>query len=313
MRSPGLSVQRALRSVLARVALAALLAHAGAAWAYFSPSQSSASAVHARAASSTNQANRKDAAPGAGRSVTRRPAAKTAPARASAPVITATGPGPGQSGYVHYFVIDTPDGEHETQIGIEMPDGMIAWSFPELGVVVSPFISSGEMTVNGRRYAVKHLYGIRPFPDNASMRALQKDLVNRVVLWVDDGTPYCNTTARSNELCHSCLGFVMRILYPSRAGFLVDLPRDFMGASSGMYITTEDLLLYHAGLHDNRSRQGKLNRIERLAIPQRLRDDLIELVNAMEPDTTGGSVAADTKKKDPGKKRAGTRPDTRIR
>lgn len=289
-----------LRGLPARVALAVLLAHAGAGWAYFAPSHSSASTVHARAAFSANQANRKDAAPGAGKSTIRRPAAKPAPARASAPVMTATGPGPGQSGYVHYFVIDTPDGERETQIGIEMPDGMIAWSFPERGVVVSPFIASGEMTVNGRRYAVQHLYGIRPFPDNASMRALQKDLVSRVIPWVDDDTPYCNQIERSNELCLSCLGFVMRILYPSRTGFLVDLPRDFRGAASGMYITTEDLLLYQAGLHDNRSRQGKLNRIERLAIPQRLRDDLIELVNAMEPDGNGGSAA-------------GTRPDTRIR
>jgi hypothetical protein len=308
-----LSIRSCLRSVPARVALAALLAHAGAAWSFFAPSQPSASAVPARAAFSTNQANRKEAAPGAQKSAARRPAAKSAPTRASAPVITATGPAPGQSGYVHYFVIDMPDGEHETQIGIEMPDGMIAWSFPELGVVVSPFIASGEMTVNGRNYAVKHLYGIRPFPGNASMRALQKDLVNRVIPWVEDATPYCNQAARSNELCLSCLGFVMQILYPSRAGFLVDLPRDFRRAASGLYVTTEDLLLYQAGLHDIRSRQGRLNRIERLAIPQRLREDLIELVQAMEPDGNGGSVDADAKKKDPGKKRAGTRPDTRIR
>lgn len=308
-----LFARRALRGVPVHAALAVLLAHAGAAGAYFAPSQSSASAVHARAAFSTNQANRKDAAPGAGKSAARRPAAKTAPTRASAPVITATGPAPGQSGYVHYFVIDMPDGERETQIGIEMPDGMIAWSFPELGVVVSPFIASGAMTVNGRNYAVKHLYGIRPFPDNASMRALQKDLVNRVIPWVEDATPYCNQTARSNELCLSCLGFVMRILYPSHAGFLVALPADFRRAASGLYITTEDLLLYQAGLHEFRSRQGKLTRIERLALPQRLREDLIELVKAMEPDGDGGSAAADAKKKDPGKKRAGTRPDTRIR
>lgn len=300
----------AVRRVPARLALAVLLAHASAAWAHFAPSLPSASIVHARAAFSTNQASRKDTAFGADKFIIRRPASKSAPSRGTAPVVTVAAPGPGQSGYVHYFVIDMPDGERETQIGIEMPDGMIAWSFPELGVVVSPFIASGEMAVNGRNYSVQHLYGIRPFPDTASMRALQKDLVNRVIPWVEDATPYCNQTARSNELCLSCLGFAMQILYPSRAGFLVALPTDFRRAASGLYITTEDLLLYQAGLHGLSSRQARLNRIERLAIPQRLREDLIELVRAMEPD---GEVTPATKKKDSGKKRAGTRSDTSVR
>ena len=225
--------------------------------------------------------------------------------RASKPVIATTTTGPGQSGYVHYFVIETPDGERETQIGIELPDGRIAWSFPELGVVVSPFIASGQLPVNGRSYTVRHQFGLRPFPDDESMLALQNALVGRVISWVEDETPYCNLTARSNQLCLSCLGFVMRVLYPSRSGAMASLPPDFESSSPGLYITTEDLLLYLTGLHGARTKEARLSRIDGLALPSTLREELIQLASSMDP----GDSAVPTKA--PRKKRTGVRSYTK--
>jgi len=226
--------------------------------------------------------------------------------RASKPVVATTTTGPGQSGYVHYFVIETPEGERETQIGIELPDGRIAWSFPELGVVVSPFIASGQLPVNGRSYTVQHQFGLRPFPDEESMLALQSELLGRVIPWVEDATPYCNLTARSNQLCLSCLGFVMRVLYPSRSGVRAALPADFESAGSGMYITTEDLLLYLTGLHGARSREAQLRRIDGLVIPQSLREELVQLAHSLDPGDSAGAAP-----KPPGKKRTGVRSYTK--
>ena len=75
--------------------------------------------------------------------------ADTLAARASAPVVTVSKTGPGQAGYVHYFAVTTPDGERESQIGIELEDERIAWAFPDLGVIVSRFIGEGSVIVNG--------------------------------------------------------------------------------------------------------------------------------------------------------------------
>lgn len=228
--------------------------------------------------------------------------------RSRRPVVTVTTTGPGQAGFVHYFVIDTPDGERETQIGIELPDERIAWSFPELGVVVSPFIESGQVDVNGRSYPVQHLYGIRPFPDEASMRVLQREISARVAPWIDDATPYCNQAAPSDHLCLSCLGFVMRILFPPRSGAFPSLPSDFEGSGAGLYFTTEDLLLYLTGLQGMRSRAARLRRINALPLPQNLKTDLVELVDAMDPPNHAGSEK-------PGYGQAasgGTKPDARA-
>src|SRR2546421_12830544 len=57
--------------------------------------------------------------------------------RANSPIVTVSSTAPDQAGYIHYFVITGPDGEPESQIGIELPGDRIAWSFPELGVVIS--------------------------------------------------------------------------------------------------------------------------------------------------------------------------------
>jgi len=92
---------------------------------------------------------------------------------------------------VHYFLITHPDGELEYQVGIELEDQRIAWSFPDIGVSVSEFAKTATVQAGGKRYKVEHLHGIRPFNDDAQMRALQKDLPRRVAYWVDDNTRYC--------------------------------------------------------------------------------------------------------------------------
>jgi len=78
------------------------------------------------------------------------------------------------------------------KLHVELPDGRIAWSFPDVGVSVAPFIQSGPLEMNGRLYTVQHLYGLRPFPDDETMLALQRSLWDRVIPWVEGATPYCN-------------------------------------------------------------------------------------------------------------------------
>jgi hypothetical protein len=221
-----------------------------------------------------------------------RQAAKPAVARASMPVVIAATTGAGQAGYVHYFVIDMPDGSKETLVGMELPDGRIAWSFPEVGAAVSPFIESGEIEVNGRVYGLQHLYGIRPFPDEEAMRVLQKELVNRVIPWIEDGTPYCNPTVQPKYLCASCLGFVLRLLFPGRSPAYPALPADFRSAGVDPYYTTDDLLLYLTGLHALATPEARIKRIEGLALPQHLREELLQLAKSLESGDPTGSAAA---------------------
>src|SRR5688500_346079 len=110
---------------------------------------------------------------------------RAAPSPEAPPVVTVPGTGPGQAGYIHYFVITGPDGEPESHVGIEMHDERIAWSFPEMGVVVAPFIRSGQITANGKSFEVEHLYGLRPLRDEGSLRALQRELPARVAWWIN--------------------------------------------------------------------------------------------------------------------------------
>ena len=74
-----------------------------------------------------------------------------------------TAPGTDQAGYIHYWVITAPDGEQEIQVGVELADQRIAWSFPEIGVQVRSFIASGEVNARDKIFRVQHLYGLRPF------------------------------------------------------------------------------------------------------------------------------------------------------
>src|SRR5690349_7250313 len=90
--------------------------------------------------------------------------------------VVSTSVAPGQSGYVHYFVLEHPDGSLEGHVGIELQDQRIAWSFPDAGVIVSPFIALGPLQIGDKIFKIQHLYGIRPFNDDRSMQTLRNDL-----------------------------------------------------------------------------------------------------------------------------------------
>lgn len=248
-------------------ALVALLACAGGALAY------NANTLSGSTLASPGTQKRPFATP--------RPAASSAsPAlRTRAPVTTATRTGPGQAGYVHYFLITHPDGELESQVGVELPGERIAWSFPELGVVVSEFVKSGSISANGKTFEVEHLYGIRPFLDDDSMRELQRELPARVARWADKRTPYCEEDDPWHAGCLSCLGFVLRVLYPGAAPEQFDLPPDFKAARRNAY-TTENFLLYLAGVRRDVSRAAKVKRIQALAVPPEMREELMRLAGA---------------------------------
>lgn len=200
-----------------------------------------------------------------------------APARPIDPVIV-SGTAPGQAGYVHYFVITGPDGEPESQIGIELPEDRIVWSFPEIGVVVMPFIKSGLIRANGKSFEVEHLYGLRPFRDDEPLRVLQRTLPERTRWWVDEKIPYCDEERPSNRLCVSCLGFVLRVLFPGTSPTLPALPADFRSVRKNIY-TTEDLLLYLAHVRGDISRDARLKRIASLNVPESLREQLARIAS----------------------------------
>jgi hypothetical protein len=232
--------------------------------------------------------------------------------RSAAPVMLATRTGEGQAGYVHFFLIKYPDDTAETQIGIELPDQSIAWSFPGLGVMASPFIESGILHEDGKPYEVQHLYGIRPFPDEASMRVLQRELAGRIAPYIDHETPYCYLRSRTDPFCLSCLDFVARVLFPGHFPDFPNLPRDFERTTSSPQYSTEDLLLYFLGLHDLPTRAARFNRLEQLALPENLRADASRLIELMEPDDTAVAADAGRAPATAGKDRRGTKPSGKI-
>lgn len=237
--------------------------------------------------------------------------------RAERAVHTAAGTGAGQSGYVHYFLLRTPDDELEIQVGIEMPDQAIAWSFPGLGVAISPFVEAGVIAAGGKEYEIWHLYGIRPFADDAPMAALRKELVARVNRRIRAKTPYCENDGPHMN-CMSCLGFVLRVLFPGRTSDYPDLPREFLRAGTASRYTTEDLLLYLTGMLDLPTREARLQRIARLALPGGLREDVEELVysrTAMQaaPRANAGASGSVQKRPDAGSAKVGARASQRRR
>ncbi len=195
--------------------------------------------------------------------------------RATSAVVAVNGTAPGQAGYVHFFIVRAAGGtEWETQVGIEMPDQRIAWSFFEVGVVVSPFVESGLMPANRKQIEFQYLYGVRPFPDEASMQALRSELEARVLPYAEAETPYCTVRGPSDAPCLSCLSFVMRMLFPGATP-------DHVLAQKMIY-NTDDLLLYLAGLHGLRDRAARLQRIDELALPVDVREDVVRLVNTVD-------------------------------
>jgi len=210
-------------------------------------------------------------------------------ARSAEPPEIVDGSRAGQAGYVHFFLLDTPEGDDDIQVGIELADGRIAWSFPDMGASVVPFIRSGSIEVAGRSYGVRHLYGLRPFPDAESMAALRAALWERVSPLVEGETPYCNPFLRSRSLCLSCLGFVQEALFPGRTPGSPAMPADFPRTRSRLYYTTDDLLLYLTGFHEIATAEARARRIEELTLPSYLKEDLWQIVEAFDlRDTAGG-------------------------
>ena len=204
--------------------------------------------------------------------------ATPAPATPPAPVVV-SGPAPGQAGYVHYFIITGPDGEPESHVGIEMPDQRIAWSFPELGVTIARFIRNGAVFAKGKPYDIEYQYGLKPFHDAERMRMLQSALPQRVDTWVSGKIPYCTEEVQSNGLCVSCLGFVLRVLFPGASAAAPAMPSDFQGTRRNVY-TTEDLLLYLAGVRAGEPREARMKRIAAIEVPENLREQLVRIATA---------------------------------
>jgi hypothetical protein len=132
------------------------------------------------------------------------------------------------------------------------------------------------------------------------MRKLQQELTARVTPWIDQKIRYCDEERPPNQVCVSCLGFVLRVLYPSPSsalGAVPVLPPDFKSTRKNLY-TTEDLLLYLAGVPLDAPREARLVRIEALAIPQPMREQLIRISNATallprsESKTANGKASA---------------------
>jgi hypothetical protein len=119
------------------------------------------------------------------------------------------------------------------------------------------------------------------------MLALQKELLYRVMPWVEDETPYCYLRPLAGDFCLSCLGFVMRILFPGPTPNYPALPRDFRRMGSDAFYTTEDLLLYLAGLHGIPTLADRLKRIDNLTLPDNLRGELVELAGLMNSNNDG--------------------------
>src|SRR5688572_25917699 len=113
----------------------------------------------------------------ASKSIKRPPAAQratTEPAARPADIAVVSGTRPGQTGYIHYFIITGPDGEPESHVGLELSGDRITWSFPGIGVTIVPFMKSGSIVADGKSYDIEYLYGLRPLRDDESLRAFQR-------------------------------------------------------------------------------------------------------------------------------------------
>ncbi len=200
--------------------------------------------------------------------------------------------GPGQGGYVHYFLITHPDGSLEDQVGIETNDQRIAWSFPTAGVIVSEFVKQGEIVVNGNTFRIEHLHGVRPFTSNAEMQTLQQQLVRRIAFWIDDETPYCIMRQPGERYCLNCGDFVAQILFPGATPLIPAMPADYPRADRRILSSTDDLLLYLLGFHRITDAKTKLRRLATMDIPKSLREDLSDMLAASDRSRLAQSPAA---------------------
>jgi hypothetical protein len=225
----------------------------------------------------------------------------------TAPVVSATGEG--QAGYVHYWLITAPNGDQEIQVGIELPDQRIAWSFPGLGVHVAAFVGDGEVEVPGGAFKAQHLYGLRPYASEAAMRSLSGKLMQRVTPLVRKRVPYCELNGVTAELCMSCMGFVSQVLFPGRTPEYANFPRNFPRIAGEEYHTTEDLLLYLTGLHALPDAAARQRRIAALGGPPALQEELARLA----PQLSDVAPTMTARAKAPGKRPLRPAPKTAIR
>ena len=232
-----------------------------------------------------------------GRAAVTRPAKSDAAATKSvrAPSIV-TSTGAGQAGYVHFWIITAPDGEQEIQVGMELSDQRIVWSFPGVGVTVAPFIAAGEYDANGRRFRVEHQYGLRPYRNDAAVRRLQANLQRRVKPWIDHATPYCELNGVTAEVCVSCFGFVAQVLYPGTTRMYAAFPRDFPRVGGDENHSSDDLLLYLTGLHAMRDPAARQRRMKALGGPAVLREELVRVSALVVDDRPTAVAAAGTKR-----------------
>lgn len=185
--------------------------------------------------------------------------------------------GDGQAGYVHYFLITHPDGTLEEQVGIELEDQRIAWSFPGAGVIVSEFVSNGILVVDGKKFFIEHLHGIRPFRTAVEMQTLRRELGPRVAFWIDNETAYCVMHQPGEAFCLNCGDFVLRILFPGNNPQMAGLPESFTNMPGDMQ-TTDDLLIYMLGLHELPDVQARQQRLTALKLPDSLRLDVAAML-----------------------------------
>lgn len=207
----------------------------------------------------------------------------------------------GQAGYVHYFLITHPDGTIEEQVGIELEDQRIAWSFPGAGVIVSDFVANGLLNIAGKRFFIEHLHGIRPFRTAAALQTLQNELGSRVAFWIDNDTPYCVIRQPGERFCLNCGDFVARILFPGSIPQLVGLPEEFTNTLGDMP-TTDDLLIYMLGLHNLPDAQSRLQRLAGLNLPESLRLDVVAMLQPDNAALAAATPAATSVRATPDKK-----------
>lgn len=219
--------------------------------------------------------------------------ATTKPVRAPS-IVTSTGAG--QAGYVHYWIITAPDGEQEIQVGMELADQRIVWSFPGVGVTVAPFIAAGEYDAHGQRFTVEYQYGLRPYRNEAAVSRLQANLQRRVKPWIDNATPYCPLNGVTAEICVSCFGFVAQMLYPGKTRMYADFPRDFPRVGGNENYSSDDLLLYLTGLHALRNPAARQRRMDTLGGPAALREELARVSALVIDDRPTAVAAAGTKR-----------------
>lgn len=225
-------------------------------------------------------------------------AAALEPPRVASPAIPAgaksiravTDVADGQAGYVHYFLITHPDGTPEDQVGIELEDQRVAWSFPGAGVIVSEFVKNGILNIAGKTFFIEHLHGIRPFRTAGEMQTLRNDLSRRVAYWVDEETPYCIFRQPGERICLNCGDFVASILFPAANSLMMGLPEE-LTRNSGNMATADDLLMYMLGLHTLPDTKSRLQQLATMDLPYSLRQDVTEMLQSDHPTLAAATGA----------------------